>query len=181
MTVKVRSSFPAKLWASNVIVAMPVPEQTARATFNVSAGEPSSLPFFRQLPAAGGWRHGWLPAAPMGWHRSGLDPTQALPLAAPPCTQTSSVRTSYLPSPLTPLPFIQTAGKAKYDPKRHALVWKLKRFVGETEHTLSATVELIATTREKKPWGRPPMSLSFQVGLCVCVFFFFCWRQRAAD
>lgn len=91
VTVKVRSSFPAKLWASNVVVAMPVPEQTARATFNVSAG------------------------------------------------------------------------KAKYDPKRHALVWKLKRFVGETEHTLSASVELIATTREKKPWGRPPMSLSFQV------------------
>lgn len=55
------------------------------------------------------------------------------------------------------------AGKAKYDPKRHALVWKIKRFGGESEQTLNAGVELIATTREKKPWGRPPMSMTFQV------------------
>jgi hypothetical protein len=33
-----------------------------------------------------------------------------------------------------------TAGKAKYDPKRHALVWKLKKFAGEAEHTLAAWV-----------------------------------------
>ena len=57
------------------------------------------------------------------------------------------------------------AGKAKYDPKKHALVWKLKRFVGQSEHAMAATVELIATTREKKPWARPPIGMQFQVGL----------------
>ncbi|GAB4823488.1 hypothetical protein N2152v2_010534 [Parachlorella kessleri] len=91
VTVRVKSNFGAKLWAGNVVILVPVPDHTARATFNVSTG------------------------------------------------------------------------KAKYDAKRHALVWKVKRFTGEAEHTLSAGVELIATTREKKPWGRPPMSMSFQV------------------
>lgn len=78
------------------------------------------------------------------------------------------------------------AGKAKYDAKRHALVWKLKKFAGEVEHTLAASVELIATTRDRKPWSRPPLSMSFQVrcrgvwppALAWCVVllnFFFVW------
>ena len=54
------------------------------------------------------------------------------------------------------------AGKAKYDPKKHALVWKIKRFPGAQEQSLVGTVELIATTKEKKSWSRPPISLSFQ-------------------
>lgn len=91
VTVKVKSTFPMKLFATNMVVLVPVPDQTARASFNI------------------------------------------------------------------------TAGKAKYDPKRHALVWKLKKFPGETEHTLAASVELIATTRDKRPWSRPPLSMSFQV------------------
>lgn len=56
-----------------------------------------------------------------------------------------------------------TQGKAKYDAKKHALVWKIKRFTGQTESALVASVELIATTREKKAWARPPISMSFQV------------------
>ncbi|KAL4421936.1 hypothetical protein ABPG77_007878 [Micractinium sp. CCAP 211/92] len=91
VTVKVKSTFPQKIFATNVVVLVPVPDQTARASFNL------------------------------------------------------------------------TAGKAKYDPKRHALVWKLKKFAGEAEHTLTASVELIATTRDRKPWSRPPLSMSFQV------------------
>lgn len=55
------------------------------------------------------------------------------------------------------------AGKAKYDAKKHALVWKIKRFDGQWEHTLTASVERLATTKEKKAWGRPPVSMSFQV------------------
>ena len=89
--VKVKSAFDPKLWASNVVVLIPAPPQTARANFQVSAG------------------------------------------------------------------------KAKYDPKRSALVWKLKKFNGGMEHTLAANVELIATSKEKKPWGRPPLGLSFQI------------------
>lgn len=59
------------------------------------------------------------------------------------------------------------AGKAKYDAKKHALVWKIKRFTGSLEQVLVANVELIATTKEKKPWSRPPISLNFQVH---CIF-----------
>ena len=54
------------------------------------------------------------------------------------------------------------AGKAKYDAKKHALVWKIKRFTGAAEQSLIASVDLIATTREKKAWSRPPISLTFQ-------------------
>ncbi|CAL5219972.1 g1909 [Coccomyxa viridis] len=54
-------------------------------------------------------------------------------------------------------------GKAKYDSKKHALVWKIKKFTGATEHSLVSAVELIATTREKKSWSRPPISMTFQV------------------
>ncbi|KAK9828491.1 hypothetical protein WJX72_000299 [[Myrmecia] bisecta] len=56
-----------------------------------------------------------------------------------------------------------TQGKAKYDSKKSCLVWKIKRFTGNTENALVATVELIATTREKKPWARPPIQMAFQV------------------
>lgn len=56
-----------------------------------------------------------------------------------------------------------TAGKAKYDATKKALVWKVSKFVGEAEHSLRAEVILVATTFEKKPWVRPPISMSFQV------------------
>ena len=60
-------------------------------------------------------------------------------------------------------------GKAKYDAKRHALVWKFKKFPGESEASLMASVELIATTKEKRSWARPPIELQFQVpGLVGC-------------
>ena len=41
-------------------------------------------------------------------------------------------------------------------------VWKLRRFPGGAEHNLRADVSLVSTTREAKPWGRPPISMSFQ-------------------
>ncbi|KAI8472032.1 MAG: Mu homology domain-containing protein [Monoraphidium minutum] len=56
-----------------------------------------------------------------------------------------------------------TAGKAKYDATKKAIVWKLRRFAGGAEHALRAEVALVATTREAKPWVRPPISMAFQV------------------
>lgn len=91
VTVKVKAAFPPQLWAANVVVLVPAPPQTARASFQMSVG------------------------------------------------------------------------RAKYDPKRGALVWKIRKFIGAAEHTLTASVELIATSRERKPWGRPPLALSFQI------------------
>lgn len=43
-------------------------------------------------------------------------------------------------------------------------VWKLRRFAGGAEHALRADVTLVSTTKEAKPWVRPPISMSFQVG-----------------
>lgn len=56
-----------------------------------------------------------------------------------------------------------TAGRAKYDATKKALVWKISKFIGSTEHTLRAEVTLVAPTREKKSWGRPPIQVQFQV------------------
>jgi AP-2 complex subunit mu-1 len=56
-----------------------------------------------------------------------------------------------------------SAGKAKYDPKRGAVVWKLRRMPGQAEATLLANVDLVATTREPRPWARPPAALSFSL------------------
>jgi AP-2 complex subunit mu-1 len=58
---------------------------------------------------------------------------------------------------------IVAAGSAKYKAEMSAIVWTIKRFPGDTEYTLSAEVELIATTAETKKWSRPPISLDFQV------------------
>ncbi|KAG1679636.1 hypothetical protein FOA52_006153 [Chlamydomonas sp. UWO 241] len=56
-----------------------------------------------------------------------------------------------------------TSGKAKYDATKRALIWKMPKFVGEAEHTLRAEVTLVSTTKERKPWVRPPIAMSFQI------------------
>jgi AP-2 complex subunit mu-1 len=62
--------------------------------------------------------------------------------------------------------FQLSTGKAKYDPRRNVLVWKIKKFQGVSEHTLAATVELISTAKERSAGtgiGRAPMSIHFQI------------------
>ncbi|MCD9637993.1 AP-2 complex subunit mu [Datura stramonium] len=59
--------------------------------------------------------------------------------------------------------FQVTSGRAKYNPSIDSLVWKIKKFPGQTESTLSAEVELISTIAEKKSWTRPPIQMEFQV------------------
>ena len=56
-----------------------------------------------------------------------------------------------------------TGGTAKYKSTEEALVWKIKKFQGMTELTLSAEVELVSTTTERKPWHKPPISMDFHV------------------
>lgn len=46
-------------------------------------------------------------------------------------------------------------------------VWKIKRFTGAAEHSLRADVTMVSTTKERKPWARPPISMNFQVNLPV--------------
>ncbi|KAA3475834.1 AP-2 complex subunit mu [Gossypium australe] len=59
--------------------------------------------------------------------------------------------------------FQVTSGRAKYQASIDCLVWKIRKFPGQTEPTLSAEVELISTMAEKKSWTRPPIQMEFQV------------------
>lgn len=56
----------------------------------------------------------------------------------------------------------QTKGRAKYEPEQKAIVWRIKRFPGMSEHTISVDIDMITATREKV-WTRPPISLDFSV------------------
>lgn len=56
-----------------------------------------------------------------------------------------------------------SGGRAKYNSALDAIVWKIKKFPGQTEMTLSAEVELISTMSEKKNAARPPIQMEFQV------------------
>jgi len=59
---------------------------------------------------------------------------------------------------------ICTMGRARYIPEQDGIVWKIRKFPGDTEYTLRAEVELIATVSvEKKAWSRPPITMEFQV------------------
>jgi AP-2 complex subunit mu-1 len=55
------------------------------------------------------------------------------------------------------------AGKTKFQPDTHQLLWKIKRFAGESEFSLSAEVEMSARIDSKKQWNRAPISMEFQV------------------
>lgn len=55
-----------------------------------------------------------------------------------------------------------STGKAKYEPEQGGIMWRIRRFPGDTEYTLRAEVTLLPTTVEK-PWARAPISMDFQV------------------
>jgi AP-2 complex subunit mu-1 len=58
-------------------------------------------------------------------------------------------------------------GRAKYEPELNAIVWRVRRFPGGTEFSLTGDVELIASTKGKG-WVRPPISVDFQVPMFTC-------------
>lgn len=87
-----------------------------------------------------------------------------------------------LPPTAAALDAVCSHGKAKYDPKKGALVWKIRRLAGGSEAALSGVVTCVATTRgggggaSSSSSGaaaaaagggsssyRPPASLSFSV------------------
>ncbi|RKP10698.1 Mu homology domain-containing protein [Thamnocephalis sphaerospora] len=55
-----------------------------------------------------------------------------------------------------------SGGKAKYMPEENAIVWKIHRFQGLSEYSLTGEAEL-STLTVQKAWSRPPISLDFQV------------------
>ncbi|KAJ2957685.1 hypothetical protein NQZ79_g6662 [Umbelopsis isabellina] len=57
---------------------------------------------------------------------------------------------------------VGAGGKAKYAPSENCIIWKIPRFQGQSEFSLSGEAELSAMTH-KKAWSRPPISMDFQV------------------
>lgn len=57
---------------------------------------------------------------------------------------------------------VGSGGKAKYAPSENCIIWKIPRFQGQAEFTLSGEAELTAMTH-KRVWSRPPISMDFQV------------------
>lgn len=56
------------------------------------------------------------------------------------------------------------AGRAKYEPERQAIVWRIRRFPGEAEYSLRGNVSLIAA-HKGKAWARTPIRVQFQVAM----------------
>ncbi|KAA3469226.1 AP-2 complex subunit mu-like isoform X1 [Gossypium australe] len=44
-----------------------------------------------------------------------------------------------------------------------SLLWKIRKFPGQTKPTLSAEVELISMMAEKRSWMRPPIQMEFEI------------------
>ena len=53
-------------------------------------------------------------------------------------------------------------GRAKYDATKHAIVWKIRKFPGGGEYTMSAEADLMKSTTNKE-WVRPPLSAQFHI------------------
>ncbi|KAL6058727.1 AP-2 complex subunit mu [Balamuthia mandrillaris] len=57
-----------------------------------------------------------------------------------------------------------TAGKAKYRPEQEAILWRIRRFPGGAEASLSTSVKLISSVNlEKRQTTKPPIAMQFQV------------------
>jgi AP-2 complex subunit mu-1 len=54
------------------------------------------------------------------------------------------------------------SGKCRYEPDQQGIIWKLRRFPGDTEYFMSGEVEMMATMGDKA-WSRPPITMDFQV------------------
>ena len=57
---------------------------------------------------------------------------------------------------------VVSSGKAKYEPEQQSIIWRIRRFAGNSEYTLRASINLIQTTNDA-PWSKPPVSIDFQV------------------
>jgi len=54
------------------------------------------------------------------------------------------------------------SGKCKYEPAQGGIIWKLRRFPGDTEYFMSGEIEMMSTMNDKA-WSRPPIVMDFQV------------------
>jgi hypothetical protein len=64
-------------------------------------------------------------------------------------------------------------GKAKYVPKEQAIVWKIGKMRGDASYTLKGDCRMLIGIGQQK-WARPPITLEFQVRLCLFVYVHVC-------
>ena len=60
--------------------------------------------------------------------------------------------------------FNTASGKARYEPEKEAIVWRIKKFQGDTEYTLAAEANL-TPIKTDKIWQKPPITMEFNVPL----------------
>jgi AP-2 complex subunit mu-1 len=53
-------------------------------------------------------------------------------------------------------------GRAAYEPQAKAIVWRIRKLPGGAEHTLNASVELMASS-SGRTWSREPIKMEFNV------------------
>jgi len=58
--------------------------------------------------------------------------------------------------------FTTNVGKTKYDPQQNAIIWKIRKFPGQSSFILKGEVKLMALIKDKV-WSRPPIKMDFQV------------------
>lgn len=58
-----------------------------------------------------------------------------------------------------------TKGKAKYEADKHAVVWRIKKFLGEEEAMFRSEVDTLP--EGFSDWKKPPLKLDFQLPMCT--------------
>jgi AP-2 complex subunit mu-1 len=131
------------MFALSVVVLVPVPDSTAKATITVTAGK-AKYDATKRAIVSGSCDWGFVVCCVVGEGLRGVSWLEAR------------------------LRLMMSFGASESD-RFHSCppdqqVWKLRRFAGGAEHALRADVVLVSTTKEAKPWARPPISMAFQVG-----------------
>ena len=57
-------------------------------------------------------------------------------------------------------------------------LFRIRKFPGQTEPTMSAEVELISTIAEKKSWTRPPIQMEFQVPVFLTILEYYFYANK---
>ena len=55
-----------------------------------------------------------------------------------------------------------TAGTARYHPEHAAILWRISRFNGNTQQTITVDVDLVQTTQTQR-WDKPPILMDFVI------------------
>jgi len=56
------------------------------------------------------------------------------------------------------------AGKGRFEPDKSAIMWRIKKFQGDTEYIMTAVANLTPVRSDTK-WTKPPISMEFNVPL----------------